>query len=211
MLPPYTGGTPTSTGISTNAADFYKRAAYYNWNFVYNDGSYGVHNAKYAAAILRASINNLKQGFVDANNNGIPDSWEMANFGNLTSVTATSDHDHDGLTDIQEYYLGTNPNSADTDGDGFSDYTEVLAGTDPLNANSRPGTNQVVLLPAYELGYTPSTNLFGTTLQFQSARVLGSPNAWTGLGQPFVASNAWFYQLITPRDATQRFFRVVAP
>ena len=207
LLPPYNGTTPSSSSFTTNAVNFNKRAAYYNWNFVNEDGSKGVHNPKYAAAILRASIDNLKSGFVDVNHNGVPDTWEIANFGNLTSVTATSDHDHDGLTDIQEYHAGTNPNNPDSDGDGVWDSAELQAGTDPLNPASLPDTNQVYILPAFELGYVPQT--MGVTQQFQSVSSLGTPVGWTNMGPAFVSSNAWFYYLISPRDADHRFFRVI--
>lgn len=41
------------------------------------------------------------------------------------------DTDGDGLTDLVESTLGTDPTLADTDGDGVSDGAEVAAGTDP--------------------------------------------------------------------------------
>lgn len=37
-----------------------------------------------------------------------------------------ADNDNDGLTDDQEYELGTSPVNTDTDGDGFSDSTDVF-------------------------------------------------------------------------------------
>lgn len=47
------------------------------------------------------------------------------------------DSDGDGLTDLQEEQLGTDPNNPDTDGDGLTDYEEVvLYGTDPLNPDT---------------------------------------------------------------------------
>lgn len=48
------------------------------------------------------------------------------------------DSDSDGLTDLQEAQLGTDPNKADTDGDGFDDGQEVRAGYNPLG----PGMKQ---------------------------------------------------------------------
>jgi hypothetical protein len=51
----------------------------------------------------------------------------------------------------------------------------------------------------------------GTTLQFQSIDLLGSPSGWQNIGSPFVTSNAWFYHLISPRDAERKFFRVATP
>ena len=46
---------------------------------------------------------------------------------------ADTDDDNDGLGDVFELNLGTNPLLADTDGDGLSDLEEVQAGTDPLD------------------------------------------------------------------------------
>ena len=43
------------------------------------------------------------------------------------------DFDNDGLTDLEEFYLGTNPVHWDSDGDGVSDFYEILTGTDPLD------------------------------------------------------------------------------
>ncbi len=45
---------------------------------------------------------------LDTDGDGIPDSWEMAKFGNL-SPTAISDSDGDGHTDRAEYLAGTEP------------------------------------------------------------------------------------------------------
>lgn len=42
------------------------------------------------------------------------------------------DDDHDGLTNTEENYWGTDPENADTDSDGFTDGEEVLSGHDPL-------------------------------------------------------------------------------
>lgn len=47
------------------------------------------------------------------------------------------DTDNDGLTDLQEAFLGTNPSIADTDGDGITDGDEIFVRhTDPKNADS---------------------------------------------------------------------------
>lgn len=42
------------------------------------------------------------------------------------------DSDQDGLTDVQELALGTNPQSVDTDGDGQADLEELQSGHSPL-------------------------------------------------------------------------------
>ncbi len=64
--------------------------------------------------------------------------------GNVDPTPATStwtvalDSDGDGLTDVVERQVGTNPNNADTDGDGLTDSIEVnrAVPTDPLDPDS---------------------------------------------------------------------------
>lgn len=46
------------------------------------------------------------------------------------------DSDGDGLTDLQEAFLGSSPTNPDTDGDGLDDATEVLQGRNPLLAGA---------------------------------------------------------------------------
>ena len=53
------------------------------------------------------------------------------------SQTAENDSDGDGLSDMTEIRLGTNPNIADSDGDGLSDGEEInVYHTDPLKTDS---------------------------------------------------------------------------
>jgi len=52
----------------------------------------------------------------------------------------TSDVDGDGLSEIVEQSLGTDPNNPDTDGDGFSDSMEISElGSDPLDSDDPGG------------------------------------------------------------------------
>jgi len=74
----------------------------------------------------------------DTDGDGIPDSWERDNFGDLATADDTTDYDHDGLLDEDEYLHSSDPKKSDTDGDGFTDGEEVAAGSDPLKNTIRP-------------------------------------------------------------------------
>lgn len=51
------------------------------------------------------------------------------------------DADSDGLADMAEKALGTDPNKKDTDGDGFDDKQEILSGNNPSGAGKLPIDN----------------------------------------------------------------------
>lgn len=72
--------------------------------------------------------------YFEQNNNALDflDSDQDTN----TVLDGQDDFDNDGLTNLAEQALGTNPQLVDTDGDGFDDLLEVNANTDPLNAQS---------------------------------------------------------------------------
>ncbi|MCP4847264.1 MAG: LamG domain-containing protein, partial [Verrucomicrobiaceae bacterium] len=72
----------------------------------------------------------------DTDGDGLPDPWEIATFGDLTSSDGTGDFDEDGLTDTAERNGGTDPANADSDSDGLNDGAEITAGTDPANGDS---------------------------------------------------------------------------
>lgn len=58
-------------------------------------------------------------------------SFQLPEFQLRTSTSP--DSDGDGLHDLAEFILGTNPNNPDTDGDRIPDGVEVQNGTDPLD------------------------------------------------------------------------------
>jgi chitodextrinase len=69
--------------------------------------------------------------FTDAESDGMDDAWEIAHGLDPTIDDRNADPDHDGLTNIQEYLLATDPQAADTDADGLTDGQEQMLGTDP--------------------------------------------------------------------------------
>lgn len=79
----------------------------------------------------------------DTDSNGIPDSYEDSDNDGLTNLEEIrlgtnpmmNDSDNDGLDDAEELRnYSTDPQNADTDGDGVSDGKEIELGTDPLTA-----------------------------------------------------------------------------
>lgn len=70
--------------------------------------------------------NRLKMG-PDSDKDGMPDTWEITHGLNPNDpADAGSDNDSDGLTNLQEYQLGTDPANPDTDGDGVNDLNDVF-------------------------------------------------------------------------------------
>ena len=203
LLPPL-GSTQVTYSASYTPA---QRKGCWNWFYVWEDKSLGVHNPKYAAAILQASIDDLNGG-IDIDNDGLLDSWEMANFGNLTSQNGNGDADNDGLSNKMEMQAGTNPNLADSDNDGFSDLAEMQGGSNPLLASSVLDTNIVTMIPAIELEYLPET--VGVTQRFQAISAMAD-STWTNIGPSFISSNSFSYQLMSLRGPTQMYFRVIKP
>ena len=90
--------------------------------------------------VLQINGNNIEWA-TDADLDGMPDTFELANT-NPSSPTALNPNDDlehggagDGLTNLQEYQYGTDPNDPDSDDDTLEDGPEVTG------AGSRPPTD----------------------------------------------------------------------
>jgi YVTN family beta-propeller protein len=101
----------------------------------------GLVTAVSSGSVLIQAVNEGTQGITTiqvvlagASHGGIADSWAIANGLDPTDPALPfEDPDHDGLTNLQEFQIGTDPNKADTDGDGLTDGQEVLLyHTNPL-------------------------------------------------------------------------------
>ncbi len=141
----------------------------------------------------------------DTDGDGMDDGFEI-NFGlDPLSNDALLDLDNDGLTNLQEFLLGTEPNNVDTDNDRLFDGFEVSNGLDPLDPSdvatlSDSDNDGIPDLVEIDLGLDPNnavdayTDLDGdgfTNLQeFLTTHQIDDPNS-----SPVPGELAWSYDL----------------
>lgn len=103
------------------------------------------------------------------------------------------DSDQDGLPDLGEFIVGTNPAVADTDGDALSDGAEVRQGTDPLNGLAvRTGVIASAAVPGTAVDVAAFDDLAVLALRDRGVAVF---NVFQGMNPVLVA------QVDTPGDA----------
>jgi autotransporter-associated beta strand protein len=114
---------------------------------------------------LQINGNNL-EFTIDSDLDGLPDTYELANTTPPSAINMAPGDDNDvggpdGLTNLQEYTLGTNPNLFDTDADGIRDGYETNTGIWVSASNT--GTNPLVLDTDGDTlrdGYETNTTVF---------------------------------------------------
>lgn len=196
LLPPV---GPKETITINNKWTKQQLKAGYNYSFVDQDGSYGIHNAAYAVGLIKASIADIKD---DGDNDGVSDKWEIAMFGSITHCDGTTDSDNDGVNNALEWAAGTNPLLADSDNDGIADLIELQAGSDPLSAQDKPGYI-VKLHNAGELEFLAET---GKTYQIEKCAEVGG--GWVAWGEPIVGNGQMVSRLTTMRGDQKGYFRI---
>jgi len=128
--------SPVITLIGANPLQIYKGATFSD------PGATGTDNRDLTTSIVvTGTVNTATVGIYTLNYNATDAAGNPAVQVTRTVnvvLDPTIDTDGDGLTDVQEAALGTNPLLADSDGDGAPDGVEVTAGTNPKQNFSLP-------------------------------------------------------------------------
>ena len=194
LLPPV--GVPKDNISITSSWTRPQLRAGYNYLFVLEDGSYGVHNLSYAVGLLKASIADLSG---DANDDGLPDWWQIQYFGSANSLSAAPNAAPagDNIPNWLKYGLGLNP---------LTPGIVLPDGVIWANAGQVGGTNmtdKVQIFTAAEVVYNTEA---GKTYQLQAISSLDG--GWKNVGEPVVGDGK-AVSLVTPtRSNLQQFYRV---
>ncbi|MEY2407643.1 MAG: hypothetical protein QOF48_313 [Verrucomicrobiota bacterium] len=122
----------------------------------------------------------------DADNDGMPDSFEMLYGPDSTSLSPTGDADGDGMSNLAEYLAGTDPSDSNS-------YLRVILGAVGGSASIQFGA---VANRTY-------------TVQFSDA--LTAPSAWMRLGDVLARNTNRTETIVDPGWTTNRFYRVATP
>jgi hypothetical protein len=189
------GFVQTSPSTQTNWPVKYLNAAY-NWQFVNNDGSHGVHNMAYTVGLLKASIADLTGGPSD---NGLPNAWQISYFGSVTNAAAAPNavNNSAGIPNWMMYALGLNPTAGfKVGGSGviYFDDNNIVNGA----------TNTIAIYTAAEVVFNTQV---GTTYQIQGITSL--TGGWQNISTNIPGTGASISYLTPTRNNLQMFFRVV--
>jgi Doubled CXXCH motif (Paired_CXXCH_1) len=188
------GLVKTSVSFKTNWPSKFLKAGY-NWQFVNNDGSKGVHNAPFAVGLLKASMADLTG---DANNDTLPDWWQIQYFGSIDNPLAAPNATpaNDGVPNWLKYSSGLNPLTPGVPMTGGYVFGPSLV--NPL------GTNAVTIYTAAEISFNTQV---GTTYQIQSIGNMG--DAWQNVGGSIAGTGGSINYVTQTRTPKQQFYRVV--
>ena len=195
------GLVKTSVSVKTNWPTKFLNAAY-NWQFVNNDGSKGVHNAPFATAMLKASIADLTG---DANNDGLPDAWQIQYFGSATDPKAApnANPSGDGVPNWLKYSLGMDPTIA---GQAVPGGVVLANGKNLVNPVVDPSaTNTIAIYTAAEIAFNTEV---GKTYQVQAISSIGQ--TWSNIGAAIQGTGSPMSYVTPTRAGAQQFYRVVS-
>jgi hypothetical protein len=198
------GSVKASLSIKTNWSQPNLKAAY-NWQFVNNDGSLGVHNAPFAVGVLKASIADLTgkpggTGVLSPSDVAFYQ-WQVQYFGTGSNPNAAPNAAPagDGVPNWVKFNLGLNPM--------VPGITNAAGGIVWVNGKSLAGnvpTNTVQIYTAAEVTFDTE---IGKTYYVQGLSSLNG--GWQTLSDA-IAGTGTAASYVTPtRNGVQQYFRVV--
>jgi hypothetical protein len=196
LLPPV--GTPKeSLAIDKTWTKPQLRAAY-NYQFVLEDGSFGVHNLAYAVGLLKASIADLNG---DANNDSLPDEWQIKYFGTVNNPNAAPNATPagDNVPNWLKYSMGVDPTVPGVEFPGGVVWTVGKQ----LGGSSTGDTNSVAIYTAAEIVFNTET---GKTYQIQAVSSLSG--GWQNVGTPITGTGSPVSYVTPTRPNAEHYYRV---
>ena len=180
----------------------------------------------------RGTIETYTGAATDTVGLGLPDCWVRSHFGSLSAVTATSSHSGNGLTDIQEYQYGLDPNVWSSANDGIPDGWAIRYGFDPTLASvaSMINSNGNTTLQNYTADLNPTNAASQLAFIGMSASNNAVQIGWIGgvnatqylLSSPTLTSTQWNVvftnmpptgitnYLVQPAGISNLFYRIEA-
>ncbi len=161
-------------------------AGYVRYDYIANDTdvtlTFALENATGASWHQHALTNEVVP-VGDADNDNLPDVWEVANFGNIAAQTGTGDADSDGTNNRSEFLLALSP----------VDGTQRFSATE---SNVVPGTGTTLTWPAQN----------GLTFIVQRSTTLSG--TWTQLGGTITATGATATYTDDTAPVGRAFYRI---
>ena len=132
---------------------------------------------------------------------------EIVKHFNPLERNALGDFDSDGLSDLEEYALGTNPIDWDSDGDGMNDLWEVMNGLDPLNPSDGAGNPDADFMA--KCTYDDDTF---TVYTFANGEMYGLPTKSSPLftADP-IATSTNVYEVVVANGGDGEYYYAIAP
>ncbi len=133
-----------------------------------------------------------KSNTIDANADGLPDAWELANaITPANRETATLDADADGFTNFQEFQIGTDPHDAQSN----------LQVEITLDSDGEAGSVTLRFAAAAGHSYTvQSRDAFADSMWRKLVDVPALPTSRVAeITQPSAANGTSYYRVVTPQ------------
>jgi len=115
------------------------------------------------ASVINGTV--TVQSLVDSDADGMDDTWETTNFGDLTTSDGTGDTDLDGYTDLAEYTNKTEPLVLTEDATltGYTERSDVREYNPDIDGDGAFAANDLILFRRWQAGWSDEDLVAGRT------------------------------------------------